>query len=61
MVCDKCAKKLQKIIVPDTWKDGSMNNTGGEKAGILFYLSLFTFQEVKVKVEMLIQINYYRN
>lgn len=43
MVCDKCAKKLQKIIVPDTWKDGSMNNTGGEKAGILFYLSLFTF------------------
>lgn len=42
MVCDKCAKKLQKIIVPDTWKDGSMNNTGGEKAGILFlYLYFF--------------------
>lgn len=27
MVCDKCAKKLQKIIVPDKWADGSMNHT----------------------------------
>lgn len=41
MVCDKCAKKLQKIIVPDTWKEGSMNNTGGEKAGIFISIIIF--------------------
>ncbi|CAI5986799.1 unnamed protein product [Closterium sp. NIES-65] len=33
MVCDKCAKKLSKVIVPDKWKEGASNTTesGGRK------------------------------
>ncbi|CAK9293769.1 unnamed protein product [Gordionus sp. m RMFG-2023] len=31
MVCDKCEKKLGKVITPDPWKSGSRNNT--EKSG----------------------------
>lgn len=28
MVCDKCQKKLGKVITPDTWKSGARNTTG---------------------------------
>ncbi|KAM0049091.1 putative PDZ-binding protein, CRIPT [Helianthus debilis subsp. tardiflorus] len=33
MVCDKCEKKLSKVIVPDKWKEGASNTTetGGRK------------------------------
>eukprot|EP00270_Netrium_digitus_P014402 TRINITY_DN4885_c0_g1_i1.p2 TRINITY_DN4885_c0_g1~~TRINITY_DN4885_c0_g1_i1.p2 ORF type:complete len:101 (-),score=30.49 TRINITY_DN4885_c0_g1_i1:187-489(-) len=33
MVCDKCEKKLTKVIVPDKWKEGASNTTesGGRK------------------------------
>ncbi|KAJ4976798.1 hypothetical protein NE237_001904 [Protea cynaroides] len=33
MVCEKCEKKLSKVIVPDKWKDGAKNTTeaGGRK------------------------------
>ncbi|CAD5169348.1 unnamed protein product [Musa acuminata subsp. malaccensis] len=33
MVCDKCEKKLAKVIVPDKWKEGASNTTesGGRK------------------------------
>ncbi|XP_063868681.1 LOW QUALITY PROTEIN: cysteine-rich PDZ-binding protein-like [Scylla paramamosain] len=33
MVCEKCQKKLGKVITPDTWKDGARNTTesGGRK------------------------------
>ncbi|CAG2174144.1 unnamed protein product [Oppiella nova] len=27
MVCDKCQKKLGKVITPDTWKSGARNTT----------------------------------
>ncbi|EDO33267.1 predicted protein [Nematostella vectensis] len=35
MVCDKCQKKLGKVITPDPWKSGARNNTegGGRKVG----------------------------
>ena len=33
MVCEKCQKKLDKIITPDTWKQGARNTTGGEDGG----------------------------
>jgi len=35
MVCDKCEKKLAKIITPDPWKAGARNITdnGGRKVG----------------------------
>ncbi|XP_059292874.1 uncharacterized protein LOC132623455 [Lycium barbarum] len=29
MVCDKCEKKLSKVIVPDKWKAGASNTTEG--------------------------------
>jgi hypothetical protein len=29
MVCDKCEKKLAKVICPDKWKDGARNTTEG--------------------------------
>ncbi|KAF4372499.1 hypothetical protein F8388_027172 [Cannabis sativa] len=29
MVCDKCEKKLAKVIVPDKWKEGASNTTEG--------------------------------
>ncbi|KAL2931562.1 Cysteine-rich PDZ-binding protein [Bienertia sinuspersici] len=33
MVCDKCEKKLAKVIVPDKWKAGASNTneSGGRK------------------------------
>ncbi|KAK5827006.1 hypothetical protein PVK06_021940 [Gossypium arboreum] len=33
MVCEKCQKKLSKVIVPDKWKEGASNTTesGGLK------------------------------
>lgn len=33
MVCDKCEKKLGKVITPDPWKNGARNTTesGGRK------------------------------
>ncbi|RRT67735.1 hypothetical protein B296_00038970 [Ensete ventricosum] len=33
MVCEKCEKKLAKVIVPDKWKEGASNTTesGGRK------------------------------
>ncbi|KAJ7299891.1 hypothetical protein O6H91_Y010800 [Diphasiastrum complanatum] len=33
MVCDKCQKKLTKVIVPDKWKEGASNTmeSGGRK------------------------------
>ncbi|KAL4367781.1 hypothetical protein GQ457_05G034210 [Hibiscus cannabinus] len=33
MVCDKCQKKLSKVIVPDKWKEGASNTneSGGRK------------------------------
>ncbi|XP_022716058.1 cysteine-rich PDZ-binding protein-like [Durio zibethinus] len=33
MVCEKCQKKLSKVIVPDKWKEGASNTTesGGRK------------------------------
>jgi hypothetical protein len=27
MVCEKCQKKLSKIVTPDTWKEGARNTT----------------------------------
>lgn len=27
MVCEKCQKKLGKVITPDTWKEGARNTT----------------------------------
>lgn len=35
MVCDKCEKKLGKVITPDPWKSGARNTTegGGRKIG----------------------------
>lgn len=33
MVCLKCQKKLDKLITPDSWKDGSRNITGGSDGG----------------------------
>jgi len=35
MVCEKCEKKLGKVITPDTWKAGARNTTegGGRKVG----------------------------
>ncbi|KAK6149793.1 hypothetical protein DH2020_017318 [Rehmannia glutinosa] len=29
MVCEKCEKKLTKVIVPDKWKEGASNTTEG--------------------------------
>ncbi|KAG0614007.1 hypothetical protein M758_6G144100 [Ceratodon purpureus] len=29
MVCDKCEKKLTKVIVPEKWKEGASNTTEG--------------------------------
>ncbi|KZV37156.1 hypothetical protein F511_15076 [Dorcoceras hygrometricum] len=29
MVCEKCEKKLSKVIVPDKWKEGARNTTEG--------------------------------
>lgn len=33
MVCEKCEKKLGKVITPDPWKTGARNTTesGGRK------------------------------
>jgi hypothetical protein len=33
MVCDKCEKKLAKLVVQDKWKDGARNTmeSGGKK------------------------------
>ncbi|XP_077407835.1 cysteine-rich PDZ-binding protein isoform X1 [Vanacampus margaritifer] len=33
MVCEKCEKKLGRVITPDTWKDGARNTieSGGRK------------------------------
>lgn len=33
MVCEKCEKKLAKVITPDPWKSGARNTTesGGRK------------------------------
>merc|ERR1712168_1691615 len=35
MVCEKCQKKLGKVITPDPWKSGARNTTegGGRKIG----------------------------
>ncbi|XP_046550989.1 cysteine-rich PDZ-binding protein-like isoform X2 [Haliotis rubra] len=35
MVCEKCQKKLGKVITPDPWKSGARNTTegGGRKVG----------------------------
>ena len=33
MVCDKCSVKLAKIVVPDVWKEGARNVTGGADGG----------------------------
>lgn len=29
MVCEKCEKKLSKVITPDPWKTGARNTTEG--------------------------------
>jgi len=33
MVCEKCQKKLGRVVVPDVWKDGARNTkeSGGQK------------------------------
>ncbi|XP_055705714.1 cysteine-rich PDZ-binding protein [Phlebotomus papatasi] len=33
MVCEKCEKKLDRIVTPDTWKSGARNTveSGGRK------------------------------
>lgn len=35
MVCDKCEKKLGRVITPDPWKIGARNTveSGGRKVG----------------------------
>nr|CCA18627.1 conserved unknown protein putative [Albugo laibachii Nc14] len=33
MVCEKCEAKLTTLIVPDKWKDGARNVTGGKDGG----------------------------
>ncbi|KAJ9595949.1 hypothetical protein L9F63_012842 [Diploptera punctata] len=35
MVCDKCEKKLGRVITPDPWKSGARNTveSGGRKVG----------------------------
>ncbi len=36
MVCEKCQKKLGKVITPDPWKSGARNTTegGGRTVGM---------------------------
>mmetsp|Transcript_21318 Transcript_21318/g.24777 ORF Transcript_21318/g.24777 Transcript_21318/m.24777 type:complete len:99 (+) Transcript_21318:26-322(+) len=33
MVCEGCQKKLDKLIVPDKWKEGARNTTKGDDGG----------------------------
>ncbi|CEL95774.1 unnamed protein product [Vitrella brassicaformis CCMP3155] len=33
MVCEKCQKKLSKLVTPDAWRDGARNTTGGADGG----------------------------
>ena len=33
MVCVKCQKKLDKLITPDSWKEGARNITKGSDGG----------------------------
>ena len=33
MVCEKCEKKLKRVIVPDKWKDGARNTDKGARVG----------------------------
>ena len=33
MVCDSCEGKLSKLIVPDKWKEGARNISGGKVLG----------------------------
>lgn len=35
MVCEKCEKKLGRVITPDPWKNGARNTleSGGRKVG----------------------------
>ena len=35
MVCEKCEKKLGRVITPDKWKDGARNTT---ESGLEFEL-----------------------
>lgn len=33
MVCDSCEKKLSTVCVPDKWKEGARNISGGKVVG----------------------------
>lgn len=41
MVCDKCEKKLGKVITPDVWKSGARNTTEGGGRKVIYILILF--------------------
>ncbi|KAH7545792.1 hypothetical protein FEM48_Zijuj01G0131400 [Ziziphus jujuba var. spinosa] len=45
MVCEKCEKKLSKVIVPDKWKEGASNTTEG--GGLLMEIPSAQFANSK--------------
>uniref|UniRef100_M0ZPQ4 Cysteine-rich PDZ-binding protein n=1 Tax=Solanum tuberosum TaxID=4113 RepID=M0ZPQ4_SOLTU len=47
MVCDKCEKKLSKVIVPDKWKEGASNTTEGGGRGHLMEIQSALFASNK--------------
>uniref|UniRef100_A0A7N2N735 Cysteine-rich PDZ-binding protein n=1 Tax=Quercus lobata TaxID=97700 RepID=A0A7N2N735_QUELO len=54
MVCEKCEKKLTKVIVPDKWKAGASNTTegGGRKINENKLLSKKSRYKLKFVVTM---------
>lgn len=46
MVCDKCEKKLGKVITPDTWKSGARNTTGNDP--LSYHLQILVIFPVNV-------------
>ncbi len=42
MVCEKCQKKLGKVITPDPWKSGARNTTeGGGRTVGMYWSGIF--------------------
>lgn len=48
MVCDKCEKKLEKSVNPDTWKEGARNTTGGKDGGRKVGQNMLLNQKAKI-------------
>ena len=54
MVCEKCEKKLGRVITPDKWKDGARNTTeSGRCACALSEVKLKLLQIVLPEAETL--------